>query len=332
MKRFLRVIAGITALIALDATIGRWLLGLLTTTFRASRVDGKAPQSDRLLVYLPGVLFDGDESVAEIKDAMLEHVATGLFISYGFHRFLPKVVVKKTAAAIGRQFENKFSSIVLVGASFGGRFAADVVLELHEKYGWGYDAIEIIMVDTPCENNSFQEPGLTVSLIMKRLFIGPLISAIAAPLVKLTLVPPYDVDIEVPAFTDHEEYVLELKKQNHLAMVKKRAVDRMAKFRLSSVADQQRYLADNSIEWIMRVIDVKVTYLWCNMNNITVVQPAAMNRIKAYMEGKISRFKWLTVASPHCGFTQLPMLWAETFRQLLKEAPLRETQFAAHTE
>ena len=62
MKRFLRVIAGIAALLALDATIGRWLLGLLTTTFRANRVGGKAPQSDRLLVYLPGVLFDGDES------------------------------------------------------------------------------------------------------------------------------------------------------------------------------------------------------------------------------------------------------------------------------
>ena len=317
MKRFLRVIAGIAALIALDATIGRWLLGLLTTTFRANRVDGKAPQSDRLLVYLPGVLFDGDESVAEIKDAMLEHVAAGLFVSYGFHRFLPKAVIKKTAAVIGRPVERGFSSIVLIGASFGGRFAADVVLELHEKYGWGYDAMEIIMVDTPCENNSFQEPGLTVSLIMKRLFIGPLVSAIAAPLIKLTLVPPYDVDIE--AGQDPAE-------------VKKRAVDRMAKFRLSSVADQQRYLADDSIEWTMSTIDVKVTYLWCDTNNITVVQPAAMNRLKSYMEGEISNFTWRAVASPHCAFTQLPTLWGDTFRQLLKEVPSHVSQLAGRTE
>ncbi|HWT39862.1 MAG TPA: hypothetical protein VN081_01120 [Dongiaceae bacterium] len=312
MNWLLLSLCALVVLLALDATLGRWLLGRFSTTFRVTQQSGDAPESKRLLVYLPGILFDGDESVAEVKGAMMESVANGLFVSYGFWRFLSRKVILGTAAVIGHApgegSRQQHTSIVLVGASFGGRLAADVVLELQTRYGWNASAITVVMVDTPCENNSFQQPGLTVSLIVRRLFFGPLVSSIAAPLVKRTMVPPYDVDIEAGL---------------DFASVKRKAVDRMAKFRLSSVADQQRYLADNSIQWTLGLTGIDVVYLWCDHNNITVVQPAAMRKVELFTKGKVNHFAWRVVPSPHCGFGQLPTLWQSAFREVLSGVPQR---------
>lgn len=314
MEWLLYGLQGFAALLALllllDATLGRWLLSRTAQTFRKTMVDGGAPDSGRLLVYLPGILFDGDESVAEVKDAMLESVARGLFVSYGFWRFMPKRVIAQTAAAIGRpsQYLNgkRHTSLVLVGASFGGRVAADLALVLQTEYEWDSAAIKVVMVDTPCENNSFQRPGLTASLIMRWLYFGPLVSAVAAPIMKKVLVPPYDVDIQPNLDFDR---------------VKHTAVDRMARFRLSSTADQQRYLADNSIQWTMGLAGLDVVYLWCDYHNITVVQPAAMRKVGLYVKGKVNSFTWRSVPSPHCGFMQMPDVWQQAFREVLSTTP-----------
>lgn len=300
-------------LLVLDATVGRLLLKL-KSTYRKTTAPGGTPESKRLLVYLPGILFDGDESVTEIKESMLKPVMGGMFISYGFWRFLPRHVLRKTAADIGHASQNNggqpYASVVLVGASFGGRLAADLALKLQTVYGWEASAIKVVMVDTPCENNSFQRPGLTVSLIMRWLYFGPLISALIAPVLKKGLVPPYDVDIE-PGLDP--------------TSVKRNAVDRMAKFRLSSTADQQRYLADDNIQWTMGLTGIDVTYLWCDHNNITVVQPAAMRKVELFTRGKVARFSWRSVPSPHCGFSQLPSLWGDVFNEVLTKLPQSQT-------
>ncbi len=291
------VVAGV---ITLDATVGRWLLSY-ASTFRTTFMQGGAPDSGRLLVYLPGMLFDGDDSVAEVKDALLANVANGLFVSYGFKRFMAQRVIKRTAAAIGYS-GGEFDRLVIVGASFGGRLAAEVSAELRTRYLWDSDHIEIIMVDTPCENNSFQEPGLRTSLILKRLYFGPLVSLLLQPVIRLVLVPPYKD--EVQEGLDYNE-------------VKKKAVSRMAKFWMSFTADQQRYLADNSIAWTTSLRNMKVTYLMCAWRNITVEQPAAMNRIAFYTENSNVLFSREFVDSPHCGFLQLPDLWSGVFRKVI---------------
>lgn len=307
MEWMLWTVLSLVAVLFLDATVGRQLLRL-TTTFRYTPQKGSSPRSRRLLVYLPGILFDGDASVATIKDAMLASVSDGMFVSYGFWRFIPKKVLKSTAMAIGRPNERDYTSIVLVGASFGGRIAADLATELYTHYGWETSAIKVVMVDTPCENNSFQEPGRTVSLVMKWLYFGPLVSALVAPIIKKTLVPPYDVDIEDGL--DREQ-------------VKRTAVQQMARFMLSNVADQQRYLADNSIQWTMGLTDIEVAYLVCVRNNITVVQPAAWRKVELYTRHQVNHFSVLEVESPHCGFGQLPSLWSEAFRKALAVTPSR---------
>lgn len=313
-------LVSLVALIVLDATVGRWLLAL-TTTFRFTQTPGDTPESKRLLVYLPGTLFDGDESVAEIKHAMLAPVAAGMFVSYGFWRFIPKRVTRKTAAAIGDMNDptQKYTSIVLVGASFGGRVAADVSLLLQTQYGWRRSSVStievsvdtqpsiaVIAVDTPCETNSFLNPGRRVSLIMRWVFAGPIVSIVLWPILRMLLVPPYDEDIEVG------EDLLDVDK------VKQLAVKRMARFMFSAICDQQRYLADNSIEWVLGMKGLDVVYLSCDRNNITVLQPAARNKLELYLEGEVHSFASRSVASPHCGFLQLRYTWAKVLREVLE--------------
>lgn len=302
MEWLLFAVLALLVLLVLDSTAGRWALIFVSNTVRITDQKGGTPESGKLLVYLPGILFDGDESVAEIKDAMLKPVARGLFVSYGFWRFLPKKVIARAAQEIGYAREERFTSVVLVGASFGGRVAAELALELQTLYGWSSSDLTVVMVDTPCENNSFQRPGLTVSLILKWVFAGPLLSALLAPIIKRGLVPPYDVDIE-PGLNFGE--------------VKRRAVERMARFRLSSTSDQQRYLADNAIQWTMGLTGIEVVYLWCDYHNITVVQPAAMRKVELYTHQRVSRFTWRVVPSPHCAFGQMPTLWRGVFAEVL---------------
>lgn len=291
------LLCSLAALLVLDSTVGRALLRL-RPSFRVTRHIGGNPKSKSPVVYLPGILFDGDESVSEIKQSLLKPFATGLFISYGFWRFLWKRIVRRTAQEIGKFDESSQSSVTIVGASVGGKVAAETCALLQTEYEWPGERITVVMTDTSCENNSIRQPGLAMALILRRLYVGPIVSMAAHPIVKRLLVPPYPDEIE--AGLDYET-------------TKRKLVNRMARFRLSATCDQQRYLADNSIEWMVGLKGVHVIYMMCTHRNITVAQPAAMRKVELYTKGSLASFDVIEVPSPHCGFGQLPSTWEAAF-------------------
>ncbi len=313
--------ASLIALLVLDSTVGYWLLKR-TPTFIPTLLKGENKNSGRLLVHLPGILFDGLEGVEDIKDSLLKHVSEGLFISYGYWRFLPDEVIAQTAAAIGPPTADR-NKLDIIGTSFGGKLGADLIMTLESEYGWATgmikfktqraeikqtSSIRLSMVDTPISRKVFASGGDKLSLILSKLHVGPLVSLVASYILPRHYVLPFDYNIEDGRMNDDVRLI---------------AKTRMSRFMLSMICDQQRYLSDENLEPLMGTIGVFVTYLMCIRNNVTIVQPFAVDEVRNTVAEHTENFEVIEVESPHCAYLERSGIWNETFDKHLANFPKR---------
>lgn len=156
------------------------------------------------------------------------------------------------------------------------------------------------MGDTPSQRDTFKPGPERASRILSKLYVGPLVSLLVWPIIRMTLIGPYegqiDEDLDVPT-------------------IQRTAVSNMARFFLSSVCDQQRYLAKDNFSWTVGLADLDIVYLVCTEANITVDQPAAMRSVQMHTRHLSGRFAIIPVRSPHVGFTQRPKAWGSAIRE-----------------
>lgn len=294
----------LAALSVLDATIGRWALAQTTRTFERNPTTGLKPTSwnpgreRHLLVYLPGTLADGVDSIAEIEDTFKKPFSRVMRVSYGLWRYLPAEIIGGIVRNIGAR-GRYYDKLTFVGSSMGGLSTIQVIEGLREEYGWQSSDIKVIFVDTPPSPAYFAEPGRTTSRILRWVYAGPLLSLLVDPIMALVTVPPKDENIERQL--DAEE-------------VKRTAKARMAKFHFSAICDQQRYLmtAPARLNW-SALKGIHVVYMACRLNNETVVQPDAAIEFERLTRPYVASFAEAPVDSTHCGYLERPLTWEEAF-------------------
>lgn len=315
------ILAALPVLIIIDSTLLRWLLKR-TTTFLPTRLEGKNPESGRLLVHFPGILFDGVEGVQEIMGTLLKYVSEGVFISYGYWRFLPDEIVAKTAAWIGPPTKER-NKLDIIGTSFGGKLGADLIKVLGIEYGWATgqvtlnteiveikqeSAVRLAMIDTPITRKVFANGGDKLSLLLSVLPVGPLVSLAVAPFLRRSYILPFDYNIEEGRNKDE---------------VRKIAKMRMSRFWLSIICDQQRYLANENLEPLQGTLGVFVTYFKCTRNNVTVVHPFAVDEVRARIAEHTEGFVEVEVDSPHAAYLEREKEWNMRFDHHLATFPER---------
>lgn len=322
---FAWLVAVLIVLVVLDSTLGRWLLKRMAVTFEAHSKEGGSPGSGRFLVHFPGILFDGVEGVNEILDALLKHVSEGLFIRCGFHRFLSREVIEKTAAEIGPPTADR-RLLDIVGTSVGGKMGLDLIKILETNYGWKRDVItvnhrpvadaldiqvsdvtRIGLIETPLSVKMFMEPGDKLAILLSKLYPGPLVSWVAQFIIPGTFILPFDYNIEDDE-RDKDE-------------VRKIALKRMSAFKFSMICDLQRYLVNENVDFLKGAIGVHVTYMVCIRNNVTVSQPFALDEVWRTISEHTKSFDVIEVDSPHCGYLERKRTWSETFDAYLAVSP-----------
>lgn len=303
MTTLLCVIAITLAILALDWTVGRWLLSKFTSTFNLSVELGDAPQSRIVLACLPGTMHS-HESLTEIKPVLRQFVARVLYLDYGFSRFDPEHVIRQSAKAIGHKGA-QYDQVFLFGESMGGKVSAELILELQSYYGWLEADFLFLPVDTPNGYRSFKLPGRTVSRIMSKTYAGPLTNLVMAVVIMLTFVAPMDRNIDP-----------RLPKKK----VKRDARQRAYRFWGSALCDQQRYLFDEWYGWLWMLKGVRVVYFECTGDNITVQQPQTARLIGNQLDGVAQSFEIVQVESTHCGFSEQPYIWTEALGRVLEQS------------
>lgn len=302
MPAWLIVVLSIVTILALDATIGRWALGRFTRTFARNPITGGSPanwgvhKTRHLLVYLPGTLADGVDSIAEIEGTLAKPFSRVLRVSYGFWRFVPKNVIDDTARHIGLR-GSYYDKVTILGSSMGGLLAMHLIAELRTEYDWHPSNLQLIAVDTPTDVKHFAEPGRTTSRILRWVYAGPLVSLIVDPILSRVTVPPKDENIEAGLDGPY---------------VKRTAKARMAKFHFAAVCDQQRFLCKPMVGW-RALRNVRVVYLACMRNNETVLQPNAEMAFEESAKPFVTYFCEVPVESTHCGYLERPGTWKVAF-------------------
>lgn len=303
MFNWIQIIALVVVIIALDWTIGRWLLGKLTHQGYSSHFeDGGRPHSGLALLYYPGTLYEGRRSVAEIKEPLVNYSDKTMFVSYGYWRFFADAIVERTAAEIGRKSE-KFDSLIIFGASMGGKLAAELILLLKSRYGWVPKTdIALIAGDTPPDYHAFKQPGRTLSHMLSKTYAGPLTSLVFA------LVEPFLIVLPMRKNIDPRLNVWKIKWI---------AFKRMMHFWMSSAADQQRYLFSEWTEWLYMLDDVRLVYIECTGDNITVQQPETAWRMRDRLKDRTREYEIVQVPTTHCGFLEQPYVWSEALDEII---------------
>ncbi len=297
---------GVIALAVLDCTVGRWLLRF-TTTFKQTVRPGELSSSGTLLVHFPGTLMDGEDGVNEILPSLLANAAELLTISYGNWRFLDDEVRRKAADAIGSPTASR-TNITLIGTSMGGAVVASIVNTLVSEYGWSRSQFNaMLMVETPLDERSYKEPGKTQSKRLRWVPAGPLLSLLVAIPMSMFYVGPEVDNIEAEL-------------RSKVRYIQQEAIRRLSQVRFAAVCDQQRFLNNLHIEWMMQLKGIRVVYLVCERDNVTVEQPQAYSDIGFYLTLAVgTSFEWLGVDSTHCGYLERSKTWNEVFDVVLKK-------------
>ena len=85
--------------------------------------------------------------------------------------------------------------------------------------------------------------------------------------------------------------------------------------KLSGICDQQRSLHTDEIDW-KALRGVRVIYLECMRDNVTVYQPDAREMVQQKLEGIAGSFEWIEVDSTHCGFLERPATWGNVLDKI----------------
>lgn len=301
MTTLLCLLATLVVIIALDWTVGRWLLGKINPRFILGSDLGKAPRSRTVLACLPGTMHS-HESLTEIKPILREFVSRVLYLDYGFTRFDSEHVIRQSARAIGHKGV-LYTRVILFGESMGGKVSAELILELESYYGWQPEDFLFLPADTPNGFRSFKLPGRTVSRIMSKTYAGPLTNLVMALVIMATFVAPMNRNIDT---------------RLHIPTVKRDARKRAFKFWGSALCDQQRYLFDEWNGWLWMLKDVDAVYFECVGDNITVQQPQTARLIGNQLDGVARSFEIVQVPSTHCGFSEQPYVWMDALRDVLE--------------
>lgn len=282
---------GFIVLVWLDRVLsGRWL----RSDVRLNQHAGNAT-SRRRLVYLPGILVDGDKSSSPVLGHWLLQgdVTT---VSYDGGSFKAAKVV--TIVGMDILLDHRHDRITLIGSSMGGLLAMDIVNWLRRRH-YSMSAIDIVFVDAPSGAKDMLGGGNIAAPAMRLLPFGRMFSWVARPLMKVMLVPPRDRNIE-----SHDK-----------ESIKRQALANMAGYPLSIWRDQLAYMAGHrplqseSFEGLGRLV-----YLRCDRDNETVAQPQAAD---SWRQASGDRIEVVGVDSTHCGYLERPSTWRTAFRQVL---------------
>lgn len=295
-QRWAVLLIGIIVLLVVSTWLDR-LFSRLTSGVRISSYSQTASVlSGRLIVYLPGILADGDNSAESVINVWRRY-GDVVTVSYTGDSFDAAGVVRIVAATIrnDRQHDN----VVLVGSSMGGMLALDVIDNLR-RHGGLTKKIDIIFVDSPASSRDMLAGGNVGAPVMRALPFGRLYNWLGAPLMRVMLIPPKDENIEPQL--DRET-------------IKREAMAAMGVYRLSMWRDQLVYMAAHPRLKQADFVGInRLVYLQCSRNNETVKQPQAADAW-GFAAGRMFTIR---VDSTHCGYRERPVIWQEAFASVFR--------------
>lgn len=300
MSVWLIVLLCIAGFFLADAVLRQFMPNLLHFATIPGTGDSK-----HLIVFLPGILADGDVSSREVRESWLAKAGTLLTVDYGHQRFDSRRVVGNVARQISFSHGagGSYGRVTIIGASMGGKLGAKLIGQLRNVYQWQPEDLTLIAVDTPTSPDDFAGPGKILSWILSKIYAGPLLSWLLMWPLRLALVLPKDENIEqVPGVAFAAT----------CARVKQLAKARMSAFWFSANCDQQRCLQREPFDW-PALLDVRVIYQVCIRDNETVIQPQAVETWQVHVPQTERR----DVDSTHCGFLERPETWEEAYATAL---------------
>lgn len=293
----------VIALVAfIDRRVAPMRLQLSGTMYPQVTSEGGAINglSSQLIIYLPGILADGDTSSEPVR-AIWQKYGDVMTVSYGTEHFDGAA----TALAIARILHKDsscaaYKHLTFIGSSMGGMLALDIIQHLRNMgEAERLNRSSLIMVDTPSGSQDMKAGGNIAAPLMRLLPFGRFCSRLFAPAMRAMLQPPKDENIESHLDAEY---------------IKTTAMAAMEPYSLSIWRDQLAYMAshDAPAPQMFQGLDF-VLYLKCGRNNETVTQPQAADRWReACASGDT-----MWVDSTHCGYLERPFVWNEVFEEAL---------------
>lgn len=189
MSVWLIVLLCIAGFFLADAVLRQFMPNLLHFATIPGTGDSK-----HLIVFLPGILADGDVSSREVRESWLAKAGTLLTVDYGHQRFDSRRVVGNVARQISFSHGagGSYGRVTIIGASMGGKLGAKLIGQLRNVYQWQPEDLTLIAVDTPTSPDDFAGPGKILSWILSKIYAGPLLSWLLMWPLRLALVLPKD--------------------------------------------------------------------------------------------------------------------------------------------
>lgn len=255
-----------------------------------------------LIIYLPGILADGEESC---KPLMKTWLARGdvLTVSYDKARFVPIETAEIVAdALIDFAQANGYIEYKFIGSSMGGLLTLDVwnVLRRPDYRGRGGDDIiatsTAIIVDSPSGSRDMLGGGNIAAPLMRMMRFGRFFNVISRPLMRAMFKGPKRENTD-----ESLDYTA----------IYERAMAQLRSFPLSGWRDCMAYMAAHRGPQTRDFEGIRhITYVNCNGDNETVRQPnAATAWAQAAMTTarSVVRIECLKVA--HCSYSEQLRLW-----------------------
>lgn len=256
------------------------------------------------ILFLPGILARAREQFAPINMSDLLRDATVSVFDYTEPLDVPGVVSE--LVEIIRNNIGIHQKTILVGASFGGMVAAEVMKELREQAIATVRLqayVSCIIIDAPSRGESLVQPlpvGVAKWLTSHFTPDDNANTGYGAKLLKAFMGLPKREETEPTSQKSYED-------------IKEEARRNLSEHNFTLWYKQLKWMLSAQLD-LTALNGLNAIYIACTKGNGTVIQPWTMRQWKSHVR------QLTTVPAPHCSFLQQEMLWrrvmAESFSQL----------------
>lgn len=296
MRAYIGTALAIVLVLGVVDVIGRVQVLSGSTQFKLSEASSRK-DARTLLVYLPGILADGDKSSLLVRPTWQQYgdVAS---VTYAGSRFDGN----ETARVIANQLERqtKYDTVVFIGSSLGGLVAYDTLRQLKGRMPGV--AFKLVLVAAPTGRQDFKPPNNILSLAMWTWWAGPLSNLTTGKLfLQLLFQKPKDENIEPGV--DRAELAQRVKEAQNTPF--------------SVYADQIRYMIGHEPLEPAVLDGVEAVYIRCRRDDIVASQAYdAWNKVFG------GQLKLIESDTTHVGYNEMPKAFQRDFTSAFEQVGL----------